>query len=62
MAEKELKKFKAKVTARLQHLTTSWESQRTMRTRDKVAFCFGVMTVLTSALMIGIAPEWIPVW
>jgi hypothetical protein len=50
------------VSSRLVHLTQSWESSRTLRTRDKVSFFFGVMTVLTSALMFGLCPEWIPVW
>lgn len=31
-----------------------------MRLRDKISFFFGVMNVLTSALLLGFAPTWIP--
>ncbi|CDZ96415.1 Uncharacterized conserved protein [Phaffia rhodozyma] len=62
LAEKELRKFKDKTQDRLQSLSTSWESARHLRTRDKVSFFFGVMTVLTSCLMVGLYPEWIPLW
>ena len=38
-------------------LAASWQSAKVVRTREKVSFFFGVMSLLLSALMFGIAPQ-----
>lgn len=38
-------------------LAVSWQSAKVVRTREKVSFFFGVMTLLFSALMFGMHPE-----
>ncbi|KAG1753674.1 uncharacterized protein EDB91DRAFT_1234105 [Suillus paluster] len=57
--DREVKNFKLKVSARMQSLVESWHSAKVVRTRDKVTFFFGVMSLLVSALMFGLAPQWI---
>ncbi|KAN0097781.1 Protein of unknown function (DUF2838) domain containing protein [Tylopilus felleus] len=59
--EREIKNFKLKVSARMQSLVTSWHSTKVVRTREKVSFFFGVMSLLVSALLFGMAPEWVHV-
>ncbi|KJA24609.1 hypothetical protein HYPSUDRAFT_117309, partial [Hypholoma sublateritium FD-334 SS-4] len=57
--EREIKSFKLKVSARVTSLQASWQSAKVVRTREKVSFFFGVMTLLLTALMFGMAPQWI---
>ncbi|KAK7060168.1 hypothetical protein VNI00_000932 [Paramarasmius palmivorus] len=59
--EKEVKNFKLKVSQRMTKLATTWQSAKVVRTREKVSFFFGVMSLLFSALMFGMAPEWVPI-
>lgn len=59
--DREIKNFKLKVSGRMQSLVTSWQSAKVVRTREKVSFFFGVMSVLVSALLFGMAPDWIHV-
>lgn len=40
-------------------LAASWQSAKVVRTREKVSFFFGVMTLLFSALMFGMHPEYV---
>jgi len=40
-------------------LSASWQSAKVVRTREKVSFFFGVMSLLLSALLFGIAPEYV---
>ena len=40
-------------------LSASWHSAKVVRTRDKLTFFLGVMSVLVSALIFGIAPEFV---
>ena len=42
----------------MQSLVSSWHSAKVVRTRDKVSFFFGVMSLLVSALLFGMAPEY----
>ncbi|ESK93612.1 integral to membrane protein [Moniliophthora roreri MCA 2997] len=58
--EKEVKNFKLKVSQRMTKLAATWQSAKVVRTREKVSFFFGVMSLLFSALMFGMAPEWVP--
>ena len=46
-----------KLSTRVTSLSASWQSAKVVRTREKVSFFFGVMTLLCTALMFGIAPE-----
>ncbi|KAG6896676.1 hypothetical protein C0992_006749 [Termitomyces sp. T32_za158] len=57
--DREIKNFKVKVSARMTKLAASWQSAKVVRTREKVSFFLGVMTLLFSALMFGMAPQWI---
>ncbi|KAJ3736457.1 hypothetical protein DFJ43DRAFT_620909 [Lentinula guzmanii] len=57
--EKEVKSFKLKVSSRMTKLASSWQSAKVVRTREKISFFFGVMSLLFSALMFGLAPEWV---
>ncbi|KAF8897124.1 hypothetical protein BD779DRAFT_352062 [Infundibulicybe gibba] len=57
--EREFKSFKLKLSTRMTKLAGSWQSAKVVRTREKVSFFFGVMTLLLSALMFGIAPQWV---
>jgi len=59
--EREVKNFKLKVSARMQSLVASWRSAKVVRTREKLSFLLGVMSLLVSALMFGMAPEWVHV-
>ncbi|KAF8076039.1 hypothetical protein FPV67DRAFT_1558595 [Lyophyllum atratum] len=59
--DREVKNFKIKVSARMTKLSASWQSAKVVRTREKVSFFVGVMTLLFSALMFGMAPQWIHV-
>ncbi|CAK5262681.1 unnamed protein product [Mycena citricolor] len=57
--DKEFKSFKLKVSSRMTKLATSWQSAKVVRTREKVSFFFGVMTLFSSALLFGLAPQWV---
>ncbi|KAL9712760.1 hypothetical protein Ac2012v2_003997 [Leucoagaricus gongylophorus] len=57
--EREIKNFKLKISTRMAKLAVSWQSAKVVRTREKVSFFFGVMTLLFSALMFGMHPEWV---
>ncbi|KAG8218337.1 hypothetical protein J3R82DRAFT_3952 [Butyriboletus roseoflavus] len=59
--DREIKNFRLKVSARMQSLMTSWHSAKVVRTREKVSFFFGVMSLLVSALLFGLAPQWVHV-
>ncbi|KAJ3499431.1 hypothetical protein NLJ89_g10104 [Agrocybe chaxingu] len=59
--EREIKSFKLKLSTRMASLNASWQSAKVVRTREKVSFFFGVMSLLISALMFGIAPQWVHV-
>jgi hypothetical protein len=47
------------MTTRMTNLAQAWHSAKVIRTREKVTFFFGVMSLLVSALLFGMAPEWI---
>ncbi|GJJ11729.1 hypothetical protein Clacol_005967 [Clathrus columnatus] len=59
--EKELQKFKLKVSSRMTNLAVTWQSTKVVRTREKISFFIGVNAVAFSALMFSIAPEWVHV-
>ncbi|KAI0774013.1 hypothetical protein C8Q74DRAFT_1200643 [Fomes fomentarius] len=59
--ERELQRYKLKVSQRLLAITQTWHSAKVIRTREKVTFFMGVMSLLLTALLFGIAPEWIHV-
>ncbi|KDR68975.1 hypothetical protein GALMADRAFT_282846 [Galerina marginata CBS 339.88] len=59
--EREIKSFKLKFSTRITSLSATWQSAKVIRTREKVSFFFGVMTLLFSALMFGMAPQWVHV-
>ncbi|PAV21114.1 integral to membrane [Pyrrhoderma noxium] len=57
--EREVQKFKLKVSSRMASLSTAWQSAKVVRTREKISFFFGVMSLLFTSLMFGMAPEWL---
>ncbi|KAJ7667640.1 hypothetical protein DFH06DRAFT_1183131 [Mycena polygramma] len=57
--EREFKGFKLKVSSRMTKLASSWQSAKVVRTREKFSFFFGVMSLLFSALIFGLAPQWV---
>jgi len=57
--DKELAKFKLKVSTRMTRLAATWQSTKVVRTREKISFFLGVMAVAISTLMFGVAPEWV---
>ncbi|KAI0723006.1 hypothetical protein C8Q76DRAFT_721222 [Earliella scabrosa] len=59
--ERELQRYKLKVSQRLLKVTQTWHSAKVIRTREKVTFFMGVMSLLLTALLFGMAPEWIHV-
>ncbi|CAE6463091.1 unnamed protein product [Rhizoctonia solani] len=59
--EVELAKIKQKFQKRMGTVQEAWESATVVRTREKVSFFYGVMMVLASALLFGLAPEWLHV-
>ena len=40
-------------------LSTAWQSAKVVRTREKISFFFGVMSLLFTSLMFGMAPEYV---
>ncbi|KAH9850061.1 hypothetical protein C2E23DRAFT_870278 [Lenzites betulinus] len=59
--ERELQRYKLKVSQRLLTITQTWHSAKVIRTREKVTFFMAVMSLLLTALLFGMAPEWIHV-
>ncbi|KAJ2930217.1 hypothetical protein H1R20_g6857, partial [Candolleomyces eurysporus] len=57
--DKELKEIKLKFATRMSSLVTTWQSAQVVRTREKVSFFFGVMNLLFTALIFGLAPQWV---
>ncbi|KAK7471052.1 hypothetical protein VKT23_002467 [Stygiomarasmius scandens] len=57
--EREFKSFKIKVSARLTKLSSTWQSAKVVRTREKVSFFLGVMSLLFSCLLFGLAPQYV---
>ncbi|KAG8838380.1 hypothetical protein FRB91_007649, partial [Serendipita sp. 411] len=60
--DKELAKLKETLAVRMQSVNTAWHSTKVVRTRDKVSFFVGVHTVMGSALMVGLYPQWIHIF
>ncbi|TCD66833.1 hypothetical protein EIP91_000911 [Steccherinum ochraceum] len=60
--EKEMQKFKLKMTQRMTSLSASWQSAKIVRTREKVTFFGGVMSLFITAVLLGMAPDWIHIF
>ena len=45
------------ISTRMTSLSASWQSAKVVRTREKILFFFGVMNVLLSTLLFGLAPQ-----
>ncbi|ORX33786.1 hypothetical protein BD324DRAFT_638568 [Kockovaella imperatae] len=59
--EREVDRIKVKLAAKVTHLSGSWRSAQIVRTRDKISFLFGVLSLAFTCCLYGIAPEWMPV-
>lgn len=57
--EREVVKLKLKVSKRMASLGTAWQSAQVVRTREKISFFFGVMSLVFSALLFGLAPQYV---
>lgn len=51
--------FGSQLSTRMTGLAASWQSAKVVRTREKVSFFFGVMNLVISALMFGMAPQYV---
>ena len=45
------------VSTRMTSLAAAWQSSKVVRTREKISFFFGVMSLVFSALLFGLAPQ-----
>jgi hypothetical protein len=45
------------VSKRMATLGAAWQSAKVVRTREKISFFFGVMSLVFSALLFGLAPQ-----
>jgi hypothetical protein len=45
------------VSKRMVSLGEAWQSAKVVRTREKISFFFGVMSLVFSALLFGLAPQ-----
>ncbi|ODN83435.1 hypothetical protein, variant [Cryptococcus amylolentus CBS 6039] len=59
--EREVDRIKVKLAAKVTHLSATWRSDQVIRTRDKVCFLFGVLSLTFTAFIYGRCPEWLPV-
>ncbi|KIR28772.1 integral membrane protein [Cryptococcus deuterogattii 99/473] len=59
--EREVERIKIKLAAKVTHLSGTWKSEQVVRTKDKVSFLFGVLSLAFTCLLYGMAPEWFPV-
>ncbi|WRT67406.1 uncharacterized protein IL334_004377 [Kwoniella shivajii] len=58
--EKEVERIKVKLAAKVTHLSGTWRSAQVVRTKDKISFLFGVMSLAFTCLLYGMAPEYFP--
>ncbi|KZP13096.1 hypothetical protein FIBSPDRAFT_921728 [Athelia psychrophila] len=56
--DREVNKFKLKVSTRITTLQATWQSAKVVRTREKISFFSGVMSLLVTALLFGMAPQY----
>lgn len=71
--ERELSRMKVKVAQKINHLSSTWRSAKTVRTREKacelpsaggvltVAFVLGVVILAFTCLCYGMWPTWLPI-
>jgi len=60
--DESLDKLKVTVNKSLLNLQTTWNDGKTVSTRDKIAFCSAVANIFITALLLGMAPEKLPIW
>ncbi|KAK4051089.1 hypothetical protein OIO90_004829 [Microbotryomycetes sp. JL221] len=60
--ETKMKEVRVKTVESMKRLSQKWEEEKTVRLRDKISFFVGVMHVLASALLLGFAPTYIPLY
>lgn len=58
--EREVHKFRRRISTRAAKIQARWDDARLVSFRDKVAFLFGVFNVVSACLMLGFRPHWIP--
>jgi len=57
--EREVAKLRLKVSKRMASLGAAWQTAKVVRTREKISFFFGVMSLVFSALLFGLAPQYV---
>jgi Protein of unknown function (DUF2838) len=55
-------KLKGTLTRSLTKLQVSWNDGKSVSTRDKIAFCSAVGNIFATALLLGMAPDKLPLW
>ena len=50
----------SQISQRMTSLVASWQSAKIIRTREKITFMFGVMSLLFTVLIFGLYPEYAP--
>ncbi|WWD09853.1 hypothetical protein V865_007981 [Kwoniella europaea PYCC6329] len=58
--EREVERIKVKLAAKVTHLSSSWRSAQVVRTKDKISFLFGVMSLAFTCLLYGMRPDYMP--
>ncbi|GFZ45818.1 hypothetical protein JCM24511_03548 [Saitozyma sp. JCM 24511] len=58
--EREVERIKVKLAAKVTQLSAQWRSAQIVRTKEKVSFLFGVLSLTFSSILYGAAPEWLP--
>jgi hypothetical protein len=57
-----LDRLKQTFNASLSNLQVTWNDGKVVSARDKVAFCSAVGNIFATALLLGMAPEKLPIW
>ncbi|KWU47155.1 hypothetical protein RHOSPDRAFT_31293 [Rhodotorula sp. JG-1b] len=60
--ERKYREVRARMRDSIAKVVIKWEEEKTVRLRDKISFLSGVMNVLSSALLLGFRPTWVPDW
>jgi Protein of unknown function (DUF2838) len=58
----DIDKLKNTLSSTLTNLQVTWNDGKHASTRDKIAFCLAIGNIFITALLIGRAPEKLPMW
>jgi hypothetical protein len=60
--DQNLDKLKKTVNLSLINLQNTWNDGKSVSMRDKIAFCSATGNIFVTALLLGMAPEKLPIW